>query len=81
MAPRRNPDIVVAVLVEHGGFGGAASAPLAAQVVNAFVMKKRKQENNLYIAEVPKPAQAPAPAPAATDPQPAAIKPSSPAAE
>jgi penicillin-binding protein 2 len=80
MAPRRNPDIVVAVLVEHGGFGGAASAPLAAQVVNAFVLKKRKQENNLYIAEVPKPA-APAPATTATDPQPAAIKPSSPAAE
>jgi penicillin-binding protein 2 len=80
MAPRRNPDIVVAVLVEHGGFGGAASAPLAAQVVNAFVTKKRKQENNLYVAEVPKPA-APAPATTATDPQPAAIKPSSPAAE
>jgi penicillin-binding protein 2 len=47
MAPRRNPDIVVAVLVEHGGFGGEASAPLASQVISAFVNKQRKQENNL----------------------------------
>ena len=55
MAPRRNPDIVVAVLWEHGGWG-AGSAPLAARVVNTFVTKQRKQQNNLRIAEVPKPA-------------------------
>ena len=53
MAPRRNPDIVVAVLWEHGGWG-AGSAPLAAQVITAFVNKQRKQQNNLRIAEVPK---------------------------
>ena len=80
MVPRRNPDIVVAVLVEHGGFGGAASAPLAAQVINAFVTKKRRQEKNLYIADTPKPAETPASG-NAPDPQPAAAKPSSPAAE
>jgi penicillin-binding protein 2 len=51
MAPRRNPDIVVAVLVEHGGFGGEASAPLAAQIINAFVTKQRRLQNNLRIAE------------------------------
>ncbi len=55
MAPRRNPDIVVAVLVEHGGWGAEASAPLAAQVVNAYVTKHRKLEGNLR-AEAPKPA-------------------------
>jgi len=55
MAPRRNPDIVVAVLCEHGGWGAEASAPLAAQVVNAFVTKHRKLEGNLR-AEAPKPA-------------------------
>ena len=57
MTPRRNPDIVVAVLWEHGGWG-AGSAPLAAQVINAFVEKQRKRENNLRIAEAPKPVPA-----------------------
>jgi len=66
MAPRRNPDIVVAVLCEHGGWGAEASAPLAAQVVNAFVTKQRKREDNLR-AEAPKPEAAPAP-PAAPSP-------------
>ncbi|WP_128911730.1 penicillin-binding protein 2 [Granulicella sibirica] len=53
MAPRRNPDIVVAVLWEHGN-GGFNSAKLASQVVNAFVTKQRRLANNLRIAEVPK---------------------------
>jgi penicillin-binding protein 2 len=57
MTPRRNPDIVVAVLWEHGGWG-AGSAPLAAQVINAFVEKQRKRENNLRIAAAPKPVPA-----------------------
>ncbi len=57
MAPRRNPDIVVAVLVEHGGWGAEASAPLAAQVINALRQKQRKRANNIRtIAETPKPA-------------------------
>jgi penicillin-binding protein 2 len=73
MAPRRNPDIVVAVLWEHGGWG-AGSAPLAAQVIDAFVTKQRRQQNNLRIAEVPKLA-APAPDTAPAN------KPSTPAAE
>ena len=64
MAPRRNPDIVVAVLWEHGGWG-AGSAPLAARVVNTFVTKQRKQQNNLRIAEVAKPALPDAAAPVA----------------
>ena len=56
MAPRRNPDIVVAVLWEHGGWG-AGSAPVAAQVINAFVEKQRRRANNLRIvAQTPKPA-------------------------
>ena len=60
MAPRRNPDIVVAVLWEHGGWGAEASAPLAAQVINAFVNKQRKREGNLLrVVSAPKPAPAP----------------------
>ncbi len=68
MAPRRNPDIVVTVLCEHGGWGAEASAPVAAQVVNAFVTKQRKTAGNLRIETVSAPAApqtAPAPAPTA----------------
>jgi penicillin-binding protein 2 len=64
MAPRRNPDIVVVVLAEHGGWGATAAAPFAAQVVNAFVTKQRRREGNLKLAEMPLPAEKPAPKPA-----------------
>ena len=56
MAPRRNPDIVVAVLWENGNWGNN-SAKLGAQVINAFVEKQRRRADNLRIvAETPKPA-------------------------
>ncbi len=42
MTPRRNPDIVVAVLWEHG-YMGNNSAKLAAQVVDTFVTKQREE--------------------------------------
>lgn len=50
MAPRRNPDIVVVVLWENGNWG-ANSAKLGAQIINAYVTKQRKRENNVRIAE------------------------------
>jgi penicillin-binding protein 2 len=73
MVPRRNPDLVVAVLVEHGGFGADAAAPAATQVVNAFVTQQRRREGNLRPQDMQQPAQlfATAPAPAA---QPAPVK-------
>jgi penicillin-binding protein 2 len=53
MAPRRNPDIVVAVLWEHGNWGNN-SAKLAAQVVDAYVNKQRAKAGNLQkVAEAP----------------------------
>jgi penicillin-binding protein 2 len=55
MTPRRNPDIVVAVLVEHGGWGAEASAPIGAQVINAFVSNQRRREGNILKVEPPKP--------------------------
>ncbi len=56
IAPRRNPDIVVAVLWEHGNWGNN-SAKLAAQVVNAYVTKQRTRAGNLMkLAETPAPA-------------------------
>jgi len=55
MTPRRNPDIVVAVLWENGDWGSNA-AKLGAQVVNSFVEKQRKKAGNLIkLAETPKP--------------------------
>jgi penicillin-binding protein 2 len=46
MAPRRNPEIVIAVLQEHGDWG-ANSAKIAAQIVTTYVNKKRQQEHNV----------------------------------
>jgi len=59
MAPRRNPDIVVAVLCEHGGWGAEASAPVAAQIINAFVTKQRRNAGNLRIETVSAPVAKP----------------------
>jgi len=36
-APADEPRIVVAVLVEHGGHGGSAAAPIARRVIEAFL--------------------------------------------
>jgi penicillin-binding protein 2 len=42
-APRVNPEIAVAVLVEHGGGGGAAAAPIAQKVFQAYFESKREE--------------------------------------
>jgi penicillin-binding protein 2 len=68
MAPRRNPDIVVAVLWQNGD-QGANSAKLAAQIIDTFVTKQRKAAGNLRLAEAPKAAEPPkVAAPAASVP-------------
>ncbi len=54
MSPRRNPDIVVAVLFEHGEWG-KYSAKIAAQIVETFVEKQRRLAHNLRIADTPAP--------------------------
>jgi penicillin-binding protein 2 len=51
VAPRRNPDIVVAVLWQHGGWG-AGSASIVGKVIQAFVDKQRRLNHNL-VAEQP----------------------------
>src|SRR5215469_4360602 len=50
-APRRNPDIVVCILFEAGEHGKLAGR-LAARVIEAYVNKQRRLENNL-IAKTP----------------------------
>jgi hypothetical protein len=49
VTPRRNPEIVVAVLVESGEHGYLA-ARIAAQVVKAYVGKQRAQQVNVAAA-------------------------------
>jgi penicillin-binding protein 2 len=39
-APRRNPEIIVAALVQAGGFGSTSAAPIVRDVVKAYYDKK-----------------------------------------
>jgi len=82
IAPRRNPDIVVAVLWEHGEWGQYA-ARLGAQVIDAFVNKQRERAGNLQhqVATAPRPA-APGDTPGTPQtPAPAALPPEAPTPE
>lgn len=40
-APCSDPEIAVAVIVEHGGHGGSAAAPVAKKVIDAYFAKKK----------------------------------------
>jgi penicillin-binding protein 2 len=40
-APADDPKIVVAVLIEHGGHGGSAAAPVAREVVVRFLEREQ----------------------------------------
>jgi len=39
-APAENPEIAVTVLVEHGGHGGSAAAPVAKKILEKYFAKK-----------------------------------------
>jgi penicillin-binding protein 2 len=51
-APRRNPEIVVAVLVQAGEHGATAAAPLARDVIKAYFDKKSQKEKKQYTVEL-----------------------------
>lgn len=50
-APRRDPEIVVSVLVEEGGHGGVAGAPIARDIIKAYYDKKNKKNQGQITAE------------------------------
>jgi penicillin-binding protein 2 len=51
-APVEAPEIVVAALVEHGGHGGSAAAPIVRRVLERY-FEKRKGAEALRVAEAP----------------------------
>lgn len=54
VSPRRNPEIAVVVLWQNGA-EGYLSARLAARVIEAYVNKQRREENNLPLVAETKP--------------------------
>jgi len=58
-APYENPEIIVTVLVEHGGHGGTASGPIAADiyrwlVAHGYFTKKNNVSSNIIDTNVTK---------------------------
>ena len=60
-APRRNPEIVVAVLVQGGEHGGAVAGPIARDVVKIYYDKKNARIQQQANAEGPDRSGAPRP--------------------
>ena len=56
-APRRNPEIVVAVLVQGGEHGGAVAGPIARDIVKAYYDKKMGHTQEQATAENMSPGQ------------------------
>ncbi len=46
-APVENPEIAVVVVVEHGGHGGSAAAPVARKIIDAYFKNKAEREKPL----------------------------------
>lgn len=55
-APYDNPKIAIAVIVENAGFGSTAAAPIARDVIKAYLQKDKKQtqQNNFDVAQLKK---------------------------
>jgi penicillin-binding protein 2 len=43
VAPVENPALAIAILIEHGGHGGSAAAPIAKQMIQAYLGKEPGQ--------------------------------------
>ncbi len=74
-APKRNPDIVVAVLVQESGkHGGEAAGPVVKDIIKTYYDKKNKKTQGQYTAESKSEPPAKQSVPVATAPR-AALKP------
>ena len=51
-APAEDPEIAVTVLVEHGGHGGSAAAPVAKKVLEKYFAKKTETETEGVQGEI-----------------------------
>lgn len=60
-APVDKPRIAVALIVENGGWGASAAAPIARKVFDYWLVEREKQQK---MAQASEPAAEPAPAPA-----------------
>jgi penicillin-binding protein 2 len=50
-APVEAPRIAVAVLVENGGFGASAAAPIARKVMDAYLLRQTSNTNETAVPE------------------------------
>lgn len=50
-APRRNPEIVVSVLIEEGEHGGAVGGPVARDIIKAYYDKKARKTQGQYTVD------------------------------
>ena len=50
-APRRNPEIVISVLVEEGEHGGAIAGPMARDIIKMYYEKKAKKTLGQYTVD------------------------------
>jgi penicillin-binding protein 2 len=48
-APVQNPRVAIAVLVEHGGHGGAAAAPMAKKVFEKFIEVEKQSTDKQQV--------------------------------
>ncbi len=53
LAPRRDPEIVVAALVQAGGWGGTSAAPIVRDIVKAYYDKKNGAPSQLTGTGIP----------------------------
>jgi penicillin-binding protein 2 len=51
--PQNNPEIVVAVLVEHGEHGASVAAPLARDIIKTYFDKKAQRDQKQTTAGIP----------------------------
>lgn len=51
-APYENPKIAVAVIVENVGYGSTYAAPIARDIIKAYLQKDRKIETPAYLSSV-----------------------------